>query len=611
MPDFNEEQKKAIMFGNGPALLLAGPGSGKTTVITNRIQYLIQKHGIDPTHILVITFSKAAATEMQQRFHRLTKTYQPVIFGTFHAISFQILKSIYHYNNSNIITNMQKRKFLEHIISESRLNLHNDYETIDAILHKIAERKNGVKQLQFEIMEKEDFDEIYTAYNQMIHENRKIDFEDMLLQCIRILKENDALRLLYQEKFQYLLVDEYQDINSVQNELIKLLAGRRKNLFVVGDDDQSIYGFRGASPKIMLHFMQEYPEVCKMYLPYNYRSDPNIVLFADELIRHNRDRYDKQFKAEKKPQEQVLVCGYRDREQQYQELIKMLREKMENKTLNDTACLFRTNADAMYLSQYLLKEKIPYKMVEKPCNPYSHFIYQDIYHYLRLCEDYPSFQRGDCYAIMNKPVRYLKRDALHQNICNFKEMIKYYQNNEYMQSVVKRFEYDINKMRQMDLYSKVNYIRKAIGYDDYLRTYALEQQKPCLDYEKMMEEIQEHMRLFQSLKELEYNMESYSEQMSRSCQKEKEGVAVMTFHASKGLEFQTVYIPDCNEGIIPHNKSAALEAIEEERRMFYVAVTRAKEELCISYVDYGHQKKHMPSRFLSTKKEPYKMILSR
>lgn len=612
MPDFNERQKQAITWEKGPALILAGPGSGKTTVITHRIRHLIKQQSIEPSSILVITFSKAAALEMQQRFCQLMENeYQPVVFGTFHAISFHILKNYYHYSNSDILTSFQKRKYLEQIMLRYFPDTSCDYDTLDSVLHKIAARKNGTVIIDSDMLSREIFEKIYLEYNHFIHENRKIDFEDMQLLCYQLFLEHTDIKREYQQKYTHVLVDEYQDINSLQNKIVNILTEESGNLFVVGDDDQSIYGFRGAKPGIMLRFMEEHQNAGCIHLEHNYRSDKNIILFADEIIRQNQNRYDKIFQAARPGLNPVIMRSFADKETEYQRLVKELKERTDTGAAGSTACLFRTNGDASYLAECLLKEQIPFIMKEKPYNPYEHFIFRDIHHYLQLVGMADGFDRRDLYAVMNKPLRYIKREALQEEKGNFEMLCDYYKDNRYMINAIKKLEYDIHRMKDMDLFSCVNYIRKAIGYDDYLRQLAFDRKKEYTEYQKHADEIQERMKLFRSFEELNMHIEIYADQMQKKeLQKNGKDVVIMTFHASKGLEFDTVYIPDCNEGIIPSNRSSSPQEIEEERRMLYVAATRAKNHLFLYYLGgEKKQKKNMISRFLSTKKEPYKMIL--
>lgn len=599
MPVCNEEQKLAITHESGPVLCLAGPGSGKTFVLTHHIRYLILEKQIDPYQILVITFSKAAATEMQQRFTALMEdNYYPVRFGTFHAIFFQILSRFCGYSQKDILTIPQKKKYLKTALLQMNYQGKEDIDSVETILQQIAYVKNSadpdaIRKTGQDIPQ---FEEIYRHYERIIRQEHALDFEDMMLLCRRLFLTRPAVLEEYRKEIRYVLIDEYQDINPIQYEIIKLLVEPHQNLFAVGDDDQSIYGFRGSNPEIMLQFKRDFPGAAIIPFRMNYRSTNKIVEKASQLIRGNKNRYEKNISAAKEG-DGVFFCPYASKEEEYEDLLKQLRQAQTDGTISNCACLFRTNMDASYLAEYLLKEKIPYSMKEKPYNPYDHFICKDFLHYLHLKEGDRNIR--DFVPVMNRPLRYLSREALFGDMVDFGQLLSFYRDKPYMKKNIQKLEYDLERMKKMDVFAAVNYIRKGIGYDEYLRKTAAERNEPAENYLKIADELQKRFALYSTVKDLEYHIENYRDiGKNQSRQDNPDGVKIMTYHASKGLEFETVYLPDCNEGTIPHKKSSTTGQIEEERRLFYVAMTRAKDNLRILYVEVNKNEKHLVSRFV-------------
>lgn len=620
----NPAQQAAVTHESGPVLCLAGPGSGKTFVLTHHIRYLILEKHIDPSQILVITFSKAAALQMQQRFTQLMEdTYYPVRFGTFHAVFFQILSRYEGYTTKDILNNTRKKQFLKTVLAQIDYQGKEDTDTLENILQQISYVKNqgGLEYC----MEKESnaaisgrkhtekqeisvfakikneiplFQEIYQNYERILRQEHVLDFDDMLMLCYRLFCDKPHILEEYRSQIRYVLVDEYQDINPVQYEMLKMLIHPHRNLFAVGDDDQSIYGFRGSDPDIMLRFKNDFPEGIIIPLVKNYRSTTGIVNCAKQVIGENTRRYKKEMTAVKAGDGMFFhTCA--SKEEEYAELLKQLRVAQEMKMLDQCACLFRTNMDASYLAEMLLKEKIPYSMKEKPYNPYDHFICRDFLHYLHLKEGDRSLR--EFVPVMNRPLRYISRDAVNimDKQVSFEALKRFYRGKDYMYQHIGKLEYDLGRMKKMDPYAAVNYIRKGIGYDDYLRKLAVEQEQSADVYLKTADELQKRFAMFESIEELEHHIGNYCD-LSQIQMKQQNtgGVTLMTYHASKGLEFDTVYLPDCNEGVIPHKKSTLPSQIEEERRLFYVAMTRAKEQLHIMFVEGTKEEKHLISRFL-------------
>ena len=292
---FNREQEEAITHKGGPLMVLAGPGSGKTLVITYRVKWLIENAGVHPSNILVITFTRAAAEEMKKRFFMFDGMENaPVTFGTFHSVFFMILRYAYRYTAANIIREDVKRRYIKEMTENMEFEIEDENEFLSGIINEISYVKGEMMSLSYyhsNNCSDELFAQIYEGYEKRLREENLIDFDDMLVFCYELLKEREDIRTLWQNKFQHILIDEFQDINKVQYEIIRMLAGKGDHLFIVGDDDQSIYRFRGARPEIMLGFEKDYPEAKKVILNTNYRCSEEIVESAEHLISHNTKRF--------------------------------------------------------------------------------------------------------------------------------------------------------------------------------------------------------------------------------------------------------------------------------------------------------------------------------
>ena len=593
-------QQKAIMHESGPVMCLAGPGSGKTFVLTYHIKYLIEELNVEPSKILVITFSKAAAKEMQQRFVSIMgNQILPVKFGTFHAIFFHMLCQHQGYSANSIISLQEKKKYLKIIIQEIHSDLICDQEILEEILQKISFVKNrgielGFKDLQ---MNEYDFEKIFYRYQKMLFEHRKLDFEDMMLLCQKMLNDHSQILSFYQEQFQYILIDEYQDINSVQYDIIKKLIIPKRNLFVVGDDDQAIYSFRGSDPSIMLQFKTDFPDGEIITFPINYRSVESVVNCANKLIKENKARYKKEIKAKQCHQQGIHFYEYETMEQQQADIISLIKRQKNAGIYDSCAILLRTNVEASFWAELLLKEKLSYRMKEKINNIYDSFICRDLLCYLRLARG--SCSTEDLVTIMNRPLRYLSRGCVNGKTFRFDDLKNFYFEKTYMLEKINQLEYELKWLSKMDIFSSINYIRKGIGYEDYLKTLSMEHN---MSYEKwfdILNELHRRMGMFHTVSQLERHIEEYSLLLSKQhLDKTNEGITIMTYHASKGLEFEEVILPNCNEGYTPHRKCEGEKGMEEERRLFYVAMTRAKKQLHICYVKGNKDNKHLVSRFV-------------
>lgn len=602
--NFNEGQKCATRHFQGPALVLAGPGSGKTRVITYRTKYLIEHYGVDPSNILVITFTKAAAMEMRQRFQDMTeRKYVTVAFGTFHAVFFGILRHAYGYSADNIVRDEQRNRFFKEEISHMNLDIEDEAEFIGNITGEISRVKNERKNiLEYEALSCDTgaFRKLFQKYDNFLRRQNQIDFDDMLVYTYELLSQRKDILRAWQNKFQYILIDESQDMNQLQYDIMKLLAAPKNNLFMVGDDDQSIYRFRGAKPEIMMNFLKDYPEAKQILLDTNYRSRKQIVEAAIKVINHNTNRFAKEIKAARSEGNPVITALFDHQKDEYDCMIeKILYYHKQGGKYSDIAVLCRTNRQPGALAEKLMEYNIPFQMKDAIPNLYDHWIAKNIMTYIKLGKG--SNKRSDLLQVLNKPLRYISRECLEDEIISWDVMLMYYEDKPWMCDRIETLQHDLKMLQNMKLYGAIHYIRHVIGYEQYLRDYALDHKLKVEELLEVLEEIQESARGYETLEEWQKHIEEYSANLEKQ-QREREkqdGVILCTMHSSKGLEFPIVFIPEANEGITPYQKAVMKEEIEEERRLFYVAMTRAKELLYIFSVKERFHKSLEISRFVT------------
>lgn len=614
--NYNKSQLQAITHGEGPCLTLAGPGSGKTAVITERVKYLITEQHVKPSNILVITFTKAAAAEMKERFYKLMSDatgstagfgQYPVTFGTFHAVFFQILKHAYNYNANNIIKDEQKYSCMRDLVLKQRLEYEDEAEFVNAVLGEISMVKNtGVDLAHYYSTNcaTEMFRRLYNQYHEYLYTHKLIDFDDMLVYTYELFKERSDILGAWQRKYQYILIDEFQDINKIQYDIVKMLAAPENNLFVVGDDDQSIYRFRGAKPEIMLHFFDDFPTGKRCLLDTNYRSQENIVKSSLNLIKYNKERYKKQFKASLPAAGEVEYGVFKTQREQNMRIVRDIYDRIEcGGKYEEFAVLFRTNTQPRVLMEQFMEYNIPFYAKDSIPNIYEHWIAKDLFAYIRIAQG--SRQRSDFLQIMNRPKRYISRESLDDELVAFDVWEWFFEEQPWVAKRIQQLEHDIKMLERMNPYAAINYIRRGIGYDEFLKEYA--------DYRRIRED-----DLFDVIEELhasakEYNnfdawflhIEEYAEELEKirqQKQEQREGVVLATLHSAKGLEFDHVYIVDVNEGVMPYKKATLEQEIEEERRLFYVGMTRARQDLHLFTAKQVNHKDAEVSRFIGETK---------
>ena len=606
----NKEQEEAIMHQDGPAMVLAGPGAGKTYVITNRVKALIDEYGVKPEQILVVTFSKAAAVEMKERFEMLTGGQRlPVRFGTFHSVFFQILRLAYHYEVKDIATPALKYRFLEETLNETGYEVDDKKEFLSDIEKEISRVKGEGIEIDCyfsSACSAEIFQKMYRGYQEKLQRHRCLDFDDMVVYTYQLLKEREDIRRRWQAQFRYLLIDEFQDINRLQYETVCMLAELENNLFIVGDDDQSIYGFRGAKPGIMLSFPKRFPDTKQIVLGVNYRCSDEIMKAAERLIGKNNERYEKHIVANKGKEQPVHMKKCENLPDEAEKIVAQIQMyQKEGIAYQEMAVLFRTNMQMRLLAGKLMEHGVPFTMRENLPNLFDTWMAKDIMCYLQLALGNRS--REKFLKIANRPVRYLSRTAFTEPEVSFDKLRAYYavKNQEWMEERIWNFEYDLKNLASLSPYAAIHFIRKGIGYDEFLKTYADERNVNADDWFDVLDEMQEMARDKKSIPEFLSFVENYGDTLEEMRQeqkkqqvKEEPGVSLMTMHASKGLEFPVVFVPTLNEDIVPYRKAVQEGNLEEERRMLYVAMTRAKTYLHLSFVKERFHKEAEPSPFL-------------
>ena len=607
----NHAQSTAVAHRDGPCMVLAGPGSGKTLTIAKRIEYLITRYKVRPEEILVITFTKYAAREMKERFRQVMGTAgMPVTFGTFHGIYYGILKWAYRLDQSNLLTDEEKYALIRQealkLEWEELAQAEDERDYLKELAAEIGNIKNNCYDIEaYESVRygEQRFRRLYHSYEGEKKRLRKIDFEDMLVMCRSLFLKRPDILGRWQEKFRYILVDEFQDVNQAQYDVVRMLAAPRNNLFVVGDDDQSVYGLRGAKPGIMMEFAKDYPEAKKVLLDVNYRSAAHIVEGALRVIAHNEERYDKKIRAKKDKGETIHVQEVRDPMEEGRYVFGQIREYQKaGISYKEMAVLYRTAIDARALSEVLSERQVPFVMKEKITSLYDHFIGMDIMSYLHLSQGH--YERKYFLRVANRPKRYISRDSMREGKVSYESLRNFYCDKDWMMDRIDQWEWDMKMLKNQAPYAAIQYIRKGIGYDEFLREYAAGKGISEEDLLTVLEEIQQNSREYQTIEEWFVHVENYKEMLEKQKAKggreaaDGDGVMLMTMHGAKGLEYEVVFVIEGNEGSTPYKKAKTKEALEEERRLFYVAMTRAKSKLIISYVKEKNGKDVSPSRFV-------------
>lgn len=600
---FSKAQTQAIMHKDGPMMVLAGPGSGKTTVITHRVQYLTKEYGIDPGDILVITFTRAAAEEMRERYEALTGGGSRVTFGTFHSIFFRILKLAYRYTADNIVREEQQMQFVRELAQAGGLEPEDENEFAASILSEISSVKGERIALEHYYSKNcpdTVFRQLYAGYEEKMRRAGLIDFDDMMVLCLELFTERKDILSAWQRRYRYILIDEFQDINRLQYEIVRMLAKPEDNLFIVGDDDQSIYRFRGAKPEIMLGFERDYPGAGRILLDVNYRSTEEIVAPALRLIGENQKRFSKAIHTTGRHGKNVITKLWQDPGEENLAIAREIQLYLQSGVRpGDIAVLYRTNAGPRFLMEKLMEYNLPFRTRDTVPNLYEHWISRNILTYIRIAMG--SRVREDILQVINRPKRYISRDAMPDETVSFEKMKAFYAEKDWIAERIESLEGDLRAIARMSPLAAVNYIRQGMGYDEYLIEYAAFRRMRPEELLETADELKESAAGFKTFDEWFAHIEAYKEELLRQAAQrrtETDAITLATMHSAKGLEFPIVYILDANEGITPHSRAMLDEDMEEERRLFYVAMTRAKTRLHVYAVRERYHKKAEVSRFV-------------
>ena len=636
LKQLNQSQMQAVSNLQGPMMVIAGPGSGKTRVLTYRIAHLIRS-GVDSFNILALTFTNKAAKEMQNRIETIVESHEArnLWMGTFHSIFSKILRieaeTINYTSNFTIYDTTDSKSLIKSIIKE--MGLDKDYYKPSVIQNRISGLKNNFispevyqnspELLQTDKIAKRDaFGNIYQKYNQRCFKSGAMDFDDLLLNTYHLLNESPDVLYKYQNKFQYILVDEYQDTNHLQYLIIKKLAALNENICVVGDDAQSIYSFRGANIQNILNFKVDYPNFKTFKLEQNYRSTSNIVNLANSLITHNKKQIEKKVWTKNSQGDNTIVCKTLNDNEEGRIVSNTIfdlhhKEKVHWK---DYAVLYRTNAQSRALEEALRKKNIPYK-IYGGLSFYARKEVKDVLAYFRLCinpNDEEALKR-----IVNYPTRGIGATTLQKLIISA---------NNFGVSIwkvilnLKKYEVNINKGTTEKLMQFSTLINSYIVQKDNLDAYSLAElivKTSGIFNDLYSDKTTEGVNRFENLQELLNGIKDFSEKAEEDknnlelfmqdvalltdADNEKEDdynkVILMTIHAAKGLEFPYVFVVGLEENLFPSMMALdSRDGLEEERRLFYVAITRAEKRLFLSYAlsrfKWGQYTDCKPSRFL-------------
>jgi len=600
----NKEQAEAVRHFEGPMLVLAGPGSGKTTVIAHRAAHLIERCGVNPAEMLVVTFTRAAAREMQERFLRLCSA-NGVSFGTFHSVFFRMLRRALGYTSENVLSDCERNDMLQKAAARSHVaEVEGGTDFLQILAAEISFVKNELVPLESYYspnMSADVFRELFHCYEEEKQNAAKLDFDDMLIKCHALLSEKAALDY-WQKKYKFILIDEFQDINAVQYDCVRKLVAPGNNVFAVGDDDQSVYRFRGATPELLLRFPQDFPNTKTVTLAVNYRSTDKIIKAAARVISENARRYPKDIAGTGREGGKLSVVTTEDIAAEAANIAKRLGLLSEPER-NDAAVLYRTNIQGRALADALSDLNIPFQMRDSLPVIFDHWLFKDIRAYLRLALD-PSLD-AEFIRIVNRPSRYISKLMLNTARSAggglFEALLRSRDVHEWQKEHLNSLKFYLAAVKKRKTYDAVRYIREAVEYDQYVKSYA--------EYRKIKPD-----GLFEILNELTEAAKNYPEfedyftyaAEARGAVSEREqfsrngaaGVTLSTMHSAKGMEYETVYIAGAVEGVIPHDKSRAEQDLEEERRLFYVAVTRAKTNLIFSVTKTRYDLDVKPTRFL-------------
>ncbi len=620
LTNLNNKQKEAVDITEGPILILAGAGSGKTKVLTTKVAYLVNEKDIDPHNILAITFTNKAAKEMKERvLNMLGPVAYNIQISTFHSLGLLLLKENYeklnYQKNFTILDSDDTLTVIKKILKE--MNLDTKIYNPRTIKNKISSAKNELMDAEsYSRFANSDYEQIiidvFRKYEKKIKQNNSVDFDDLLVLPIKLFQKHPDILQKYQERFKYLLVDEYQDTNEAQYILIKMLSAKYKNICVVGDIDQSIYGFRGANYRNILNFEKDYPNANVILLEENYRSTSNILNVANDIIKNNKKRKEKILWTNNEEGTKIKYHrSYDEQDESHYVMDRIKRLIKSGEKKEEIAVLYRTNAQSRNMEEALLRENIPYKVVG------SFYFYnrkeiKDLISYLKLI-----YNQNDDVSLMrviNVPKRQIGPKTVENlalraatNRTSMYEAIESGKELEFKKIIkrIKKQSEDISLTDLVDLILNETGIKKELENEKTLEAEVrLENLEEFKSITKNFEESRGIISLDEFL--MEISLVSDIEEHKNNT----DVVTLMTIHSAKGLEFDHVFLIGLEEGIFPHvNCMDSSDDIEEERRLCYVAVTRAKKTLTIVNAKrrmlYGNTSSNPPSRFIEEINKEY------
>ena len=603
---YTDEQMQAIQWFKGPLLVLGTPGAGKTTVIVNRVNNLIYEHHVNPENILVITFTRSAAQSMKQRFLDISDLKSTKVrFGTFHSFFFWIIRTAYG-NNLKVLDEKEKKDVLRKILRNTDKENLDSEDALTSVMNqmgRIVSDMIDINDYYSRDMSDADFKKVFNEYSKFKADNGYVDYDDMVTECYKLLKARPDILEKLRQMFKYIMIDEFQDTNLIQYEIIKMLAHPQDNIYAVGDDDQSIYGFRGARPDIMFHFAKEFKGTKILSLSNNFRCPREVVDLSSQIIVKNRKRYDKNLRSAVKSSGNVYLIKTPDSYSELASVTKRIQEAHDRGVeYGEIAVLFRTNLGPGRLITVLQRYGIPFSVSDKLPDIFSHPTVRPVIAYI-------SFALGDNSRVnllqfMNKPVRYISRDMLKSDKIDMVKLLQMSSDKDYLHKNISRLISELRAIRTLKPNEGINYIRKGIGYDSYLKTFAEEK---SIDFDEMIEPLNEFQNMLKDAEtyDMMFEMIEKTKKMLETLEvKEDEAdtdkVQLMTLHSAKGLEFREVHIMDLYDGNIPHKKSRSEAEIEEERRMFYVGITRSSEKLYMYVPKEVNDSRVRPSPFIKS-----------
>lgn len=607
----NDKQKEAVMHVDGPCLVLAGAGSGKTKVLTERIVNLIN-NGVSPYNILAITFTNKAAREMRERvYNSIEEEANKIFIGTFHSLGLKIVREnagvIGYSNNVTILDRDDVNTLIKRFMKE--LNLDTEHYPVKSILNKISFAKNeGLSPEEFDKFAKAPLDmaacKVYKMYESALKRSNSVDFDDLLILPLRIFKKDKSVLEKYQEHFKYILVDEYQDTNMVQYDMCKLLASKYRNLFVVGDMDQSIYSFRFANYMNVINFEKDNKDAKVIVLDENYRSTNNILNAANDVIKNNKERKEKNLWSSKGNGDKIKYIRCDNEQEEASTVVRLTKELLDKgEKPSEIAVLYRTNGQSRVFEEAFLKENIPFKIVG------SYFFYnrkeiKDLISYMHLI--YNNNDDASLERVINVPRRGIGSKTIERlrSEASISDKSMFEVVNSGKELGFKNLIIDLtNESKNTDLVGLVDVILDKTGIRKEL------EEKNDLESEIRLENLNEFKSIALAFQEKGiFSLEEFLENISLVSDKNEykevdDGINLMTLHSAKGLEFNDVFLVGMEEGIFPHNRSFESESeLEEERRLCYVGITRAKEHLWLMNAKkrtlFGQVSMNFPSRFI-------------